>query len=162
MSTFDPHLETGVSTLFKGEFTHMQCVDPASTFPGVSQGNLIMDRSKPFHIELTWELTGLLVPLWLSALGGSWSVEAYAESIGPGPEIRIAAGSVVASPATSTYSTTLVVPANTLPEGNPGAAGPSGMYKIVCSCFLNSTLGGPGYDVSGYIEGPVIRVEDPH
>lgn len=161
MSTFDPHLETPVSVLFKGEFTHIRCVDPAATFPAISQANLVMDGSKPFQIELQWQLSGSLAPLWLAALGGSWSVEAYAESIGPGPEMQIAAGSVVANPATMTYSTTLTVPANTLPEGNPSPGGPSGKYKVLCSCFLNSSLGAPGYDISGYVEGPVIRIENP-
>ena len=161
MSTFDPHLETPVSVLFKGEFNHVRCVDPAATFPGISQANLVMNGARPFNIELEWELSGSLAPLWLAALGGSWSVEAYAESVGPGPEQRIAAATVPANPGTMTYSTTLTVPANTLPEGNPGAAGPSGKYKIVCSCFLNSTLGTPGYDISGYVEGPVIMIENP-
>jgi len=31
----------------------------------------------------------------------------------------------------------------------------------VATVFLNSNLGFPGFDVSGYIEGPVIRVENP-
>ena len=161
MSTFDPHLETPVSVLFKGEFTSIRCVDPAATFPGVSVSNLVFDGSRPFNVELEWELSGSLVPLWLSALGGSWSVEAYAESMGPGPEIQIASTSVPANPATLAYASTLIVPAGTLPEGNPSVGGPSGKYKIVCSCFLNSSLGPPGYDISGYVEGPVIRIENP-
>ena len=58
MSTFDPHLETPVSVLFKGEFNHVRCVDPAATFPGISQANLVMNGARPFNIELEWELTG--------------------------------------------------------------------------------------------------------
>jgi len=163
MSTFDPHLETpgGGPVLFKGEFTHIRCVDPAATFPALSQENLVMNGSQPFNIELKWELSGSLVPLWLSALGGSWSVEGFAESVGPGPEIQIAANSVPVNASQSVYSTTMIVPANTLPEGNPGPGGPSGKYKIICSCFLNSSLGPPGYDISGFVEGPVIRIENP-
>ncbi len=161
MSTFDPNLETPVSVLFKGEFTNIKLVDPAATFPGVSTANLVMNGSLPFNIELEWELSGSLAPLWLAALGGSWSVEAYAESIGPGPEIQIAAASVPAGPGTLSYATTLIVPANVLPEGNPGPGGPSGKYRVCCSCFLNSSLGAPGYDISGFVEGPVIRIENP-
>lgn len=167
MSTFDPHLEASGTVFFKGEYTKMQCVDPAATFAPLSQANLVMNGSQPFSIELEWQLSGPLAPLWLAALGGSWTVEAFAESIGPGPEIQIASAnggsdpSLVVNPGTLTYSTTLQVLGGTLPEGNPGATGPSGQYKISCSAFLNSTLGPPGYDITGYVEGPIIRIENP-
>ena len=168
MSTFDPHLEASDGTVFfKGEYTKMRCVDPAATFAPLSQANLVMNGSQPFSIELEWQLSGPLAPLWLAALGGSRTVEAFAESIGPGPEIQIASAnggsdpSLVVNPGTLTYSTTLQVLGGTLPEGNPGATGPSGQYKISCSAFLNSTLGPPGYDITGYVEGPIIRIENP-
>jgi len=169
MSTFDPHLEaSGGVNLFTGEFISIQCIDPALTFAPLSQANLVMDGSKSFNIDLEWQLTGPLVPIWLDepySNGRSWSVEAYAESVGPGPEIQITAQNVrvdsVPLSHDMTYKSTLVVSPGTLPEGNPGPGGPSGLYKIVCSCFLNFNLGTPGYDVSGYMEGPIIRIENP-
>ena len=58
------------------------------------------------------------------------------------------------------YTVDLEVPANTLVEGNPGSRH-SGVYKLVVTAFLNSTLGQPGFDISGFAEGPMIRVESP-
>ena len=68
----------------------------------------------------------------------NWTVEAYAESMGPGPELQIAATTVPKNGLA--YSTTLHVPAGTLPEGNPGPGGPSGVYKLTVTAFLNSSI----------------------
>ena len=154
LSTFDPDK----GALFKGEFTKVDVIDPAK--PGHGP-NLVIDGTKPFEIHVEWTLTGSDVPLYLAALAGTWSIEVFAESMGPGPEKRIAYGTTPAgTPGTpKTYSYTLNVPANTLPEGNPGSNVASGVYKLVCTCFLNSTLGAPGFDIAGFAEGPVIRVE---
>lgn len=169
MSSFDPHLVTASNiTLIEGQFTSMQCIDPANTFPGLSQGNLVMDPSRPFYIDVEWRLSGSLATLWMAALmrtpGGApnnWVVEAYAESIGPGPEIQVGQTTVPVNPLNMTYSARINVGAGTLPEGNPGAAGPSGKYKLACSCFLNSSWGPPGYDITGFVEGPIVRIENP-
>jgi hypothetical protein len=59
------------------------------------------------------------------------------------------------------YSTTLTVQPNTLDEENPGNPLVSGVYKLVVTVFLNSVFGSPGYDIMGFAEGPVIKVEDP-
>ena len=56
------------------------------------------------------------------------------------------------------YSARLTVAANTLNEENPTQ---SGTYKIVVTAFLNSALGPVGYDMMGYAEGPIIKVESP-
>lgn len=165
MSSFDPHLVIpgpGGAELIKGEFTRVQCIDPASSFPPLSQGNHVLDGSKPFYIDMEWQLSGSLAPLWLAALTpGSWRVEAFAESIGPGPEVQCGQTAVTADPGQMTYTARIEVSPNTLPEGNPGRNGPSGQYKISCSCFLNSNLGANPYDITGFIEGPLIRIENP-
>lgn len=159
MSDFDPEMDP---SLFYGGFTSIKVIDPAVPSPPML-GNRVIDPSKPFTIEVKWELKGFFVPLWLAALGGNWAVEAYAESIGPGPEKRIANLSVPVGPTVQpkTYSVTLTVPPNTLQEHTPGPAGPSGVYKLTVSAFLNSTLGGPGYDIAGFTEGPTIKAEIP-
>jgi hypothetical protein len=54
------------------------------------------------------------------------------------------------------------VAANTLSEENPGNPNQSGTYKIVVTTFLDSNLGPVGYDMMGYAEGPIIKVEDPN
>jgi hypothetical protein len=158
LSTFDPDK----GPLFKGEFTHVDVIDPA--LPG-HVPNLVINPANPFEIHVKWQITGTDVPLYLAALADNWSIEVFAESMGPGPEIRIAAGTVATgtpdTPILKAYEYTLTVPAGTLPEGNPGPGGPSGVYKLVCTCFLNSNLGPVGFDIAGFAEGPVIRVENP-
>jgi hypothetical protein len=165
--TFDPYIVVDGDDFFKGEFTSIKCIDPASNFPG-SKPNHVLDGTKPFNIEMDWVLSGPGATLWLDAAklhGSNWSVDVFVESIGPGPEKRIGTEIVhVADPEVHTFSASVLIPANTLPEGNPGTNGPSGLYKVVCSCFLNSNLRGPddeGYDISGYMEGPIIRIENP-
>jgi hypothetical protein len=53
------------------------------------------------------------------------------------------------------------VPATSLSEENPGDPTQSGTYKIVVTAFLDSALGSVGYDMMGYAEGPIIKVESP-
>lgn len=157
-SQFDPDK----GPLFTGEFTSVIVRDPA--IPG-HVPNLVIDPTKPFSIDVAWKLEGSDVPLYLAALDKNWTVEAYAESVGPGPDFKIATEIVPAgTPATpKNYATTLTVPASTLPEEDPGGGptDPTGVYKIVVTVFLNSTLGAPGFDICGFSEGPVIKVENP-
>jgi|WetSurSiteA1Bulk_404760.scaffolds.fasta_scaffold08460_2 hypothetical protein len=159
MSGFDPQMDP---TLFLGEFTRIRVVDPAAPGPPMV-GNLVIDPAKDFDIEVEWNLKGFFVPLWLAALGGNWVIEAYAESVGPGQEKMIASKVVpVGTPVQpKTYSEKLRVSAGQLQEHTPGPAGPSGVYKLTVTAFLNSTLGTPGYDIAGFVEGPVIRAENP-
>ena len=59
------------------------------------------------------------------------------------------------------YTAKLTVPPNTLNEENPGDPTQSGTYKVVVTTFLDSALGPVGYDMMGYAEGPIIKVESP-
>jgi hypothetical protein len=92
-------------------------------------------------------------------------VTAYAESQGPGSEVSLGSVEVpVGGPFFSldeTYSAKLNVPAGTLPEEDPGNPNQSGTYKIVVTTFLDSDLGPVGYDMMGYAEGPIVKVESP-
>jgi len=159
---FDPNITGFIS----GDFTSLAVVEPG----GLGTSNLVLDPTKPFEIKVEWEVTGPLAPLWIAALrtaSPSWSVAAYAESVGPGPELLLKEDAVtVASafdqlPDAWRWRHTLSVPANLLPEEDPGPGGPSGVYKIVVTAFLNSVLGPVGFDIMGFTEGPVIKVEDP-
>jgi hypothetical protein len=93
----------------------------------------------------------------------------YAESVGPGLEITLGTASVQTSatqPCTvnttksncTKFSATVTVPAGKLREDD---AANSGIYKLVATVFLNSNLSTPGFDLSGFTEGPIIRVESP-
>lgn len=167
MQRFDPELPG----FLQGEVTTVNLVEPASFAPlGVS--NLVIDPTKQFGIKVEWEIFGLLVPLWLAALGGNWNVSVYAESVGGGPERLIGATNVpvgssipatvhAAEPNARKFTANVVVPAGSLSEGNPGA-NTSGVYKLVTTTFLDSSLPGiPGYDMVGFEEGPIIMVENP-
>ena len=155
---FDPDRAT-----IKGEFQSIMVVDPARP---AHNSNLVLDPTKPFEVKVTWKLEGDDVPLYLAAGDANWSVEAFAESIGPGPEVRlgittVAKGVPSGMPPVKQYAATITVPAGTLAEGNPFPGQPSGVYKVVCTAFLNSTAGAPGFDMAGFGEGPLIRMENP-
>lgn len=157
MQQFDPN----IPGLIEGDITTVVVLDPAGTFPPFEVGNHVLNRNDSFQINVEWKITGLLRPLWLSALGGNWNVQVFAESIGGGPEILLARDdSVPADPSRSDYAVQLTVPPNALAEGNPGS-NVSGIYKLVVSVFLNSDLGSPGFDMTGFNEGPIIQVENP-
>lgn len=157
MQQFDPN----IPGLIEGDVTTVVVIDPAGTFPPFEVGNHVLNRNDSFKIRVAWKITGLLRPLWLSALGGKWNVQVFAESLGGGPELLLASDNTVAAdPAVSDYAVELTVPPNALDEGNPGSQ-ISGIYKLVVSVFLDSRLGAPGFDMTGFNEGPIIQVENP-
>ena len=136
--------------------------------PTLGKSNLVVNGAKPFDIEVKWRVFGNLVPMWLTALSvrtKNWVVTAYAESQGPGDEVALGSVNVPVGGPTFTQSETFTakihVPANKLREENPGDSSQSGTYKIVVTTFLDSDLGAVGYDMMGYAEGPIIKVEDP-
>jgi len=157
MQQFDPN----IPGLIGGDVTTVVVIDPAGTFPPFEVGNHVLNANDAFQVNVAWTVNGLLRPLWLAALGGNWNVQVFAESLGGGPEILIASDNTVAAdPAVANYSVTLNVPPSVLEEGNPGS-NTSGIYKLVVSVFLNSNLGAPGFDMTGFNEGPIIQVENP-
>jgi hypothetical protein len=157
MQQFDPN----IPGLIGGDVTTVVVIDPVGTFPPFEVGNHVLNANDSFQIDVSWEVNGLLAPLWLSALGGNWNVQVFAESLGGGPEILLARDdSQAADPNRLTYSVRLTVPPTSLEEGNPGS-NTSGIYKLVVSVFLDSTLGQPGFDMTGFNEGPIIQVENP-
>jgi len=166
MATFDPNVPSGFLTI-TGDFTSTVLVEEV---PAIGVGNLVLDPTREFKIKLDWAIDGNVAELWLSALAidsPDWIVTAYAESVGPGPEQILVTKNVPVNPLPSAnppfeYSTTLTVPPGTLAEENPGDPLVSGVYKLVVTVFLDSTFGSVGYDIMGFVEGPVVKVEDPN
>jgi hypothetical protein len=128
---FDPEL---VPDLFQGEFTSVLLDDPAIAG---HVPNLVLNSQRSFSIHVSWKLTGTQVPLYMAALTDQWDVTAYAESIGPGPEVRLAAGQEPKANATISsvptpngpvpvyeWRHTLQVPAGLLPEGGESGRQP--------------------------------------
>src|SRR5215218_8976866 len=164
---FDPNIPpTGpTDPAIQGEFTGIVTITER---PTLGKSNLVVNPDETFDIDVQWHVFGNLVPLWLTALSvqsPNWDVTAYAESQGPGDEVTLGSVNVpVGGPIFSldeNYSAKLTVPAQSLSEENPGDPTQSGTYKIVVTAFLNSALGPVGYDMMGYAEGPVVKVENP-
>jgi hypothetical protein len=164
---FDPNIPpTGpTDPAIQGEFTGIVGITEQ---PTLGKSNLIVNGAEPFDIEVNWHVFGNLVPLWLTALSvntKNWVVTAYAESQGPGDEKTLGSVEVpVGGPfftQDEAYTAKLTVPANTLSEEDPGNPTQSGTYKVIVTAFLDSDLGPVGYDMMGYAEGPIIKVEDP-
>ena len=85
MSNFDPNVPSGFLTI-TGDFTSAVLVKEV---PALGVGNLVLDPTQPFDIQVDWKIDGNIAELWLSALAVAspdWIVTAYAESVGPGPE----------------------------------------------------------------------------
>lgn len=161
MKQFDPNLPN----LITGDVTSAVVIDPANTFPGFEVGNHVLDSSDPFTVEVRWELQGLIAELWLAALennpaNNEWDVSVYAESMGGGNEIRLGTARVPVDHNILSYSATINVAPNQLDEHTPGS-NQSGVYKLVVAVFANSDLGAPGFDITGFAEGPFIQVENP-
>lgn len=163
---FDPNIPPAGPTdpSIQGAFTGITLTERQA----FGRANHVVNGARPFDIKINWHVFGNLVPLWLTALSVNtkdWVVTAYAESQGPGDEITLGRVRVpVGGPAFDQdvpYSAKLTIPAHKLHEENPDDDTQSGVYKIVVTVFLDSDLGPVGYDMIGYAEGPIIKVEDP-
>ncbi len=167
-ATFDPNIPANPLN------TSAPCIEGIITGvavgekPAIGTTNLVVDPTKTFTVKVSWKVFGNLVPLWLTALSAStpdWVVTAYAEPEGPGDKEVLGTALVHVSShplaLNMHYDATITVPAFTLHEENPGNPSYSGVYKIIVTVFLDSTLGLPGYDIMGFAEGPVIKAEKP-
>lgn len=161
-SNFDPN----IPGMVEGEFTIVKCVEPGGQWEG--QPNLVIRTGEPFDMKCEWHVRGTGADPWLNGGEPNWKIEVFAESMGPGPDFKLGTSSKdktdfetdSGDPTRRIFKHTHQVTANPLVEGNPGD-NRSGVYKLVVTCFLNSTLPGPGrYDLAGFYEGPMIQVED--
>ncbi|WP_305783154.1 hypothetical protein [Symbioplanes lichenis] len=132
------------------------------------KSNLVVDATRSFEIEVEWHVFGNLVPIWLTALSvrtKEWVVTVYAEAQGPGEEVVLGqVGVPLGGPLFSqdeAYRAVLTVPPSALPEEQIADPAHAGVYKIIVITVLSSDLGEIGYDLNGYAEGPVIKVESP-
>jgi hypothetical protein len=115
--------------------------------------NLVLPVNRDWKIRVDWKLQGTDQNgnQTVGSLGGDWKIRAYAESVGPGDEKKIADVTVPlnSQPPTSprNYATLLNIPANTLEPGP---------YKIVV--LVNySNLGMPKR-MAAFAEGPVVEI----
>ncbi|MFI5889594.1 hypothetical protein ACIA5D_05680 [Actinoplanes sp. NPDC051513] len=109
----------------------------------------VLEASKDFTVETEWRIDELSALL----LGGKWTVTAYVESIGQGPERAIAAVQVLLNGGRD-YAAVATVKAGTLPD-NP-APPRSGVYKLVT--VLTHDNFGKITNVAAVVEGPILRI----
>jgi hypothetical protein len=119
----------------------------------------VIDPTLPFEVQVDWKVFGILVPLWLTALDQEFVVSVYAEGMGASPEIRIGTATkdkddfiACAGNNCREYSVRVQIP----PILTEDAGDESGIYKLVMSVFLNSSIQGGKFDLMGFREGPFI------
>jgi hypothetical protein len=153
MDQFDPQ----IPPFIEGEVTNVAVLE------GGPSPNLVIDPTLPFEVQVDWKVFGILVPLWLTALDQEFVVSVYAEGMGASPEIRIGTATkdkddfiACAGNNCREYSVRVQIP----PILTEDAGDESGIYKLVVSVFLNSSIQGGKFDLMGFREGPFIQIED--
>jgi hypothetical protein len=117
--------------------------------------NNVVDADQPFQVRVSWRVRPAVVA---TVLDGTWTVDLYAESMGPGSEIK--AGSVnVAATGVTTYTATITVPVGRLTtESNPAPT--SGVYKLVEVLTYRNRLGTKS-EIAAFSEGPTFLLREP-
>jgi hypothetical protein len=118
-------------------------------------GNNVVDAGKEFQVQVSWKVEPAVVA---TVLDGTWTVDLYAESIGPGDEIKVGSVDVPATGATS-YSGTVKVPVGTL-RAESAPAPTSGVYKLVEVLTYRNTLGVKS-EIAAFSEGPIFLLREP-
>jgi hypothetical protein len=165
-SNFDPNIpSTGPgSPSIEGQFTAIEIAEQQV----LGKANLVINGGQAFDLKVTWTIAGNLTPLWLTALSvdtKNWVVTAYANPRGPGDGLTLGSVNVAidgppfADP--KEYKAKITVPANTLPEENPGDPTHSGVYQLTVTVFLDSDIGPLGFDMMGVADFPLVKVENP-
>ena len=134
---FEPQFPDEFSNLFHGHI-QAQATDPH----GVPNSSII-SMEQDWHLSVNWQVHGALVP----AIGGTWHLRAYVESIGPGPEMEVASADI-ALDGGNNYSRTFAI--------GPNVPGRAGAYKLVSVLTYTDILGNPGlfaaYDEAGILQ----------
>lgn len=165
-SQFDPDRGSEL----RGRFNTFEVFEQPPTGPSGAAGDLstapnhVINTARDFKVDLQWELTGSLAPLHLTALDGSdWVVSIYAEALGPGTDLKLAEA-VVPNPGAGgqvrNASINIDPAAAGMTDENPGGL-VAGIYRLYATVFLNAAPVLGGADITGFAEGPIIKVEDP-
>jgi hypothetical protein len=167
MAMFEPKIVIGTVTVVEGMFTSVKVVQtPDPQRPG-HVGNMVIDPTRPFQIDIAWQLIGVIgnVNLLLNSVTNYWNVQVYAEKMGPGSDLLLKmentpAGSLHTLPSfPASCNHSVSIPAGSpLQENVP--PGSSGMYKLCIVVFANTNIVGAD-DIIGCYEGPMILVENP-
>jgi hypothetical protein len=116
---------------------------PSPPAPPVAEPQTILHLNQAWEIHANWQQIGVAC-----MLVGTWHLDAYLESIGPGPEIAL--GQVVAPFACGA----IVAPPLVIPAGTPAQAG---AYKLVLTLTALQGDGVNPFQMAGYMEGPILQ-----
>ena len=110
----------------------------------------VVRADQPCHIHVEWEVSGIAVPVTV----GTWHVDSYFESIGPGAEMNVYGPHHLMSlvPGQTKYATTIEIPAGRVPV-EPNHSTP---YKVVVTVVFQTPAGIPG-PMAGFVELPVLQ-----
>jgi hypothetical protein len=112
----------------------------------------ILDIEDGWNVDIHWELTGPVFPM----IDGTWHVDGYMESMGPGDEFELpnepAPISVNPNP-THKYDAHFHIPAGTV---NPAPGENDIVYKLVVTVTYFNTWGVPG-PMAGFVEVPMLH-----
>ncbi len=115
--------------------------------------NRVIDDQFPFDVTIDWTVTP---PATAALLDGNWTVKAYAESMGPGPE-KLIGTKVVPANGGQAYSAKITVPAGTLKADVPPD---SGVYKLVVVLTYRTALNKLTV-MAAFHEGPTFMLREP-
>jgi hypothetical protein len=132
--------EPNVAPFITGDMNALQVFDshlnPAS----------IIRTVDPWRIRLSWDTSGLFIPLVNP--GATWTINAYLESLGPGPEYTVASAIEAFGPPANAHNYTKEL-------NIAGGSVPAGVYRLVC--VLTLTSGGMPMPIAAFREGPVLN-----
>ena len=135
---------SGGPDLLKGELYHANIHEEKD--PTVPSTIIRIDQ--PWFIHLRWRLTGSL----LRMIDGTWKIQTFLESVGPGPEFELnEPGMTLELDGSTDYEFKFHVKAGVVPVGS---------YKMVTTIkyLAPDNLPGP---MMGFYEEPVVQFYDP-
>jgi len=115
--------------------------------------NKVIDDDQAFDVTVDWTVSP---PVTAVLLDGTWTVRAYVESMGPGPEKAIGTVNVPANGGTN-YAAKITVPVGTLPSD---VAPDSGVYKLVVVITYRNRFGRLT-EIAAFSEGSMFLLREP-
>jgi hypothetical protein len=109
----------------------------------------ILDIHDEWYVRVDWTVTGSLERF----LGGTWSVDAYMESIGKGPEFELPDIDGIPMNRAGAYSATITVPGDYVVTHG---AETDIVFKLVCTVTYRDPYGQPG-PMAGFVDYPMLQ-----
>ncbi|WP_033345882.1 hypothetical protein [Catenuloplanes japonicus] len=108
----------------------------------------VIKAGDAWAVEVSWELTGTLVPL----IAGEWNLRLTINEVAGPNDSSLTAGPIPVTSANGAYTARIPVPAGTvraLPGGNP--------YQVIVTLGYTTAAGTPG-GMGGYVDCGVVLI----